>query len=76
MILNQLNHRVVAVGYVMPKKPLVEGIKEKCKVQIKTSYQEDDYMDVDLTITFLDGTLKGMSYYLTIDLQDYKEVGW
>jgi len=62
----------------MKKKlyPLYEGIKERCVVDIRTSDQVEDYMDVDLSIKFMDGTLKGMTYKLTIDLQDYKEVGW
>jgi len=58
------------------KKPLNKAIKEQCLVEISTSDQEEDYMDVDLNIKFLDGTLKGMVYKLTIDLEDYEEVGW
>ena len=58
------------------KIPLTKGIKEKCLVEITTSDQKEDYMDVDLTIKFLSGTLKDTVYNLTIDLQDYREVGW
>lgn len=55
----------------MKKKALKKAIKERCMVEIKTSNQEGDYMDVDLNIKFLDGTLKGMKYKFNIDLKDY-----
>lgn len=58
----------------MKKKPLTSPIKEECKVLIETGSPEEDYKDVDLTITFLDGTLKGMKYRLCIDYRDYKGV--
>lgn len=56
------------------KKPLTSPIKEKCEVEIETSKPEEDYMDVDLYITFKSGTLKGMRYRLCIDYEDYTEV--
>lgn len=60
----------------MSKKRLVKGIKEKCTVEIVTGDQVEDFMDVDLSIKFLDGALKDMKYELAIDLQDYRAVGW
>lgn len=60
----------------MSKKPLTKAIKEKCRVEIMTSDQEGDYMDVDLNIKFLSGTLKGQEYKFSIDLKSYKRVGW
>lgn len=58
------------------KKPLTKKLKEKCAVMITTNDQEEDYMDVYLSIKFLDGTLKDMEYRITIDLMDYKRIGW
>ncbi len=58
------------------KKPLTKKIKEKCTVVVTTTDQKEDYMDVYLSIKFLDGTLKDMEYQITIDLKDYKRVGW
>ncbi len=55
------------------KKPLVKRIKEKCMVEITTTDQKEDYVDAGLSIKFLNGTLKGMTYKLTIDLKDYEE---
>lgn len=60
----------------MAKKPLSKSIKEMCVVEIVTSDQESDYKDVDLTIKFLDGTLRGIVYKLNIDVDSYNEVGW
>jgi len=58
------------------KKHLVEGIRETCTVEITTTDQKEDYMDVILSIKVLTGTLKGMKYAIWIDLQDYKATGW
>jgi len=58
------------------RKTLEKAIRERCTVEITTSDQEEDYMDVDLRIGFLDGSLKGMVYVIHIDIEDYHEVGW
>ncbi len=56
------------------RKTLEKAIKERCTVEITTSDQEGDYMDVTLTIKFLDGVLKGMKYKFNIDLEEYHRV--
>ena len=50
---------------------MLGGIKNTiCRAEIATTSQEDDYMDIDLTIEFKDGPLKGIKYKLLIDLED------
>ena len=56
------------------KKLLKKAIREKCMVEIETSDRVKGFMDIDLYIEFLDGTLKGMEYKINIDLKNYHEV--